>query len=213
MGKIYLVLKRGLDFVFAAILLVLFSPLMLLIAVLIKLGSPGPAIYSQKRVGHNQKTFTFYKFRTMVKDAEKMLPKIRHLNEVEGPVFKISNDPRLTGLGKFLAHTSLDELPQLWNVLRGEMSFVGFRPPIPDEVKNYKEWQIARFEGKPGITSLWAVEGAHKMTFDGWIKLDLMYNEKISFRLDIKIMRRTVTHMLRSIILKLLYRAKKPYSH
>ncbi len=213
MGKNYLAIKRAIDFVFAAILLVLLSPLILLIALLIKLGSPGPAIYRQKRVGCGQKTFTFYKFRTMVKGAEKMLPKIRYLNEVDGPVFKISNDPRLTPFGKFLAHTSLDELPQFWNVLRGEMSFVGFRPPIPSEVKKYEDWQMARFEGKPGITSLWAVSGAHKMIFVDWIRLDLMYNENVSFALDVNIVWKTVSHMLHSIIAKILHKAKKPHRH
>ncbi|MDP6671321.1 MAG: sugar transferase [archaeon] len=213
MGKKYLAIKRAIDFVFATILLVLLSPLMLLIAIVIKLKSPGPAIYMQKRVGHNKKTFTFYKFRTMVKDADKMLPKIRHLNEVDGPVFKIPNDPRLTSFGKFLAHTSLDELPQLWNVLKGEMSFVGFRPPIPSEVEKYENWQMARFEEKPGITSLWAVQGAHKMSFIDWIKLDLMYNENISFTLDVRIVWQTVSHMLQSVIVKTWHKVRHPFRH
>jgi|TARA_B100002003_G_scaffold211446_1_gene207872 lipopolysaccharide/colanic/teichoic acid biosynthesis glycosyltransferase len=213
MGKKYLAIKRAFDFVFATILLVLLSPLMLLIAILIKLKSSGPVIYRQKRVGHNQKTFTFYKFRTMVKDADKILSEIRHLNEVDGPVFKISNDPRLTPFGKFLAHTSLDELPQLWNVLKGEMSFVGFRPPIPSEVKKYEDWQMARFEEKPGITSLWAVQGAHKMSFIDWIKLDLMYNENISFLLDINIVWQTVNHLIQSVITKTLHKIRKPRHH
>ena len=213
MGRGYLAIKRAIDFVFAAILLVLLSPLMLLIAVLIRLKSKGPAIYRQTRVGHNQKPFTFYKFRTMVNDADKKLSKIRHLNEVDGPVFKISNDPRLTSFGKFLAHTSLDELPQLWNILKGEMSFVGFRPPIPSEVKNYEDWQMARFEEKPGITSLWAVQGAHKMNFNDWIKLDLMYNENISFLLDVNIVWKTVSHMLRSVTAKILHKLKHPFRH
>ena len=199
-GSTYRTVKRMLDFCLAVIALVLLSPLFALIALMVKLDSKGPAAFKQIRVGHKQKEFTFYKFRSMVKDAEKQLGKVKHLDETDGPVFKAENDPRLTKLGKILRRSNLDELPQLWNVLKGDMALVGFRPPLPSEVKHYNKWQLKRFEGKPGMTSLWAVSGAHKMSFDEWIKLDIWYNEHASLRLDLSIIWKTAKNTLRHLL-------------
>ena len=188
----YRAMKRVIDFLVSLTALIALFPLFIWIAWKIKKDSEGPAIFTQIRVGKNQKKFVFYKFRTMVQDAEKQFRKVKHLNEADGPVFKIAADPRLTSFGKWLREKNLDELPQLWNVLKGDMSLVGFRPPVPSEVKKYKKWQLRRFEGKPGITSLWAVKGGHKISFDNWIKMDLWYEKNASIWLDFKILSATI---------------------
>jgi exopolysaccharide biosynthesis polyprenyl glycosylphosphotransferase len=191
-----LTIKRGVDIIVASLGLVVLWPLMLLIGLLIKLDSPGPVIFTQTRMGKGGKPFTFYKFRSMKPEAEEELEKLWALNEASGPIFKIHDDPRMTGLGRFLRRTSLDELPQIYNVLRGEMSLVGPRPPIPDEVKRYQPWHLRRLEVSPGMTGLWQVSGRSELTFDEMVLLDLFYAENWSLWLDFKIMLRTIPVML-----------------
>lgn len=187
----YRLIKKVTEPVIALICVVLLSPLFLIISILIKKDSKGPVIFKQKRIGHNQKIFTIYKFRTMVENAEELKEKYKHLDSTDGPVFKIGNDPRLTRIGRTLSKTSLDELPQLINILKGNMYFVGFRPPLPDEAAQYKEWQLKRFRGYPGLTSLWAIEGMHRIKFDDWIRMDISYNNGESVLLDLKIIGKT----------------------
>ena len=189
--KFYRLIKKITDPLIALVCLIILLPLFLVIAVIIKKDSKGPIIFKQKRVGHNQKIFTFYKFRTMVENAEELKEKYRHLNYADGPVFKIGNDPRFTKIGKILSKTNLDELPQLLNILKGDMHFVGFRPPTPDEVEQYKKWHLDRFKGYPGLTSLWAIDGMHRNKFDDWIKMDISYNNEESLLLDLKIIWKT----------------------
>lgn len=199
-GIAYKASKRLLDFVISLIGLVATSPLMIAVAVLIKLSSPGPFIFKQKRVGAGGRLFTFYKFRTMIDGAEKLQDKYGHLNEADGPVFKIADDPRLTRYSKFLRDTNLDELPQLFNVLKGDMSLVGPRPPLPEEVKQYKDWQKRRLEVKPGLTSLWHAKGGNsRMSFDEWVKSDVNYVENQSLKLDLFIIYGTINLFLRNV--------------
>ena len=180
--------KRLIDIVLSFLGLIFFSPLMALIAILIKLDSSGPAIFSQKRVGKNGKVFTFYKFRTMVVGAEKLKEKYRDLNEANGPVFKIRDDPRFTRIGKILARTGFDELPQLFNILRGEMSFVGPRPlPVEEERKIEPKYRKKRRLVKPGMTSLWVAEGAQHYSFAKWMESDLEYINSCSLKGDFQI--------------------------
>jgi len=179
-------------------LIILFSPLLLIVAILIKLMSPGPVLFIQSRIGRNKRRFKIYKFRTMVIDAEKQLSKIEHLNEVTGPVFKIKNDPRIIPFGRILRRTSIDELPQLFNVLKGDMSLVGPRPlPVRDYQGFNKDWQRRRFSVKPGITCLWQVQGRTSIPFEKWMELDLEYIDKWSLRLDFEILLRTIPTVLR----------------
>lgn len=187
-----LFLKRSFDIIVSFLTLLFLSPVLLLIAVAIKIDSPGPAVYTSRRNGKKGKLFNFYKFRTMIPDAEGMLESLRHLNETDGPIFKIRNDPRLTRLGKFLRRYSLDELPQFWNVLKGDMSLVGPRPPTPNEVEQYADWQLKRLEIRPGLTCLWQIKGRSNLSFREWMKFDLFYIENWSFGLDIKIILRTI---------------------
>ncbi len=192
-----LLLKRGFDIAVSALALLLLSPLLLLIAVAVKLDSPGPVFYISRRNGKKGRIFNFYKFRTMVVGAEGMLDSLRHLDESDGPVFKIRNDPRVTRVGRVLRRYSLDELPQLWNVLKGDMSLVGPRPPTPDEVARYADWQLKRLEIRPGLTCLWQVKGRSNLSFRDWMKFDLFYIENWSFWLDIKILLRTILVVIR----------------
>ena len=185
--------KRAIDVLLSSLGIIFLWPVFLIIAFLIKLSSPGPAIFKQKRVGKNGKTFTFYKFRTMVKNAEKLKGGILHLNEANGPVFKIRNDPRYTKLGKFLSHTGLDELPQLFNILKGEMSLVGPRPlPVNEEAKIPKKRQEKRRLTKPGLTCSWLLKGAHSLSFNSWMKLDLKDIKNSSFVYDLKVFSKSV---------------------
>jgi len=186
-----LFIKRTIDIVISSLSLLLFSPLMLIVAILIKLTSRGPVLFRQKRVGLKGRKFTLYKFRSMVVDAEDRKKDLLAKNEMEGPVFKIKRDPRITRLGYFLRKTSIDELPQFINVLKGNMSIVGPRPPLVSEVDEYEIWQRRRLSLKPGITCLWQVKGRNKLSFDQWMKLDLEYIDKWSLWLDIKILLRT----------------------
>ncbi len=193
---VQLFLKRVIDIVVSILLLVMLAPIIMAVAILIKITSRGPVFFKQRRCGLNGREFTLYKFRTMVEDAEKRLEEVRHLNTVNGPAFKAKDDPRVTSIGKFLRRYSLDELPQLWNVLKGDMSLVGPRPPIPDEVKRYKRWQKRRLSMKPGITGLWQVSGRSELDFNEWMALDMKYIDSWSLWLDLKIMIRTVPAIL-----------------
>lgn len=192
----YQLVKRAIDVVGALVLLLLLSPVFLIIVICIKFDSPGVIIFRQKRLGLGGRAFIFYKFRSMCVDAEKSKTKILHLNEVSGPIFKIRNDPRITRVGKFMRRYSLDELPQLFNVLKGDMSFVGPRPPLPDEVEKYEDWQLRRLSVIPGITCLWQISGRSKLSFDEWVELDLKYIESRSIWLDLKILMKTIPAVL-----------------
>jgi exopolysaccharide biosynthesis polyprenyl glycosylphosphotransferase len=184
--------KRAFDIVAATLLLILLSPLLALLALIIRLDSKGPVIFRQTRCGKDGKLFTFYKFRGMVADAEARQAEFDHLNEAQGPIFKMKHDPRVTRVGRVLRRTSLDELPQLWNVLRGEMSLVGPRPPLPKEVERYEEWHQARLRAVPGITGLWQVSGRSHLGFDEMTRLDIEYLNVWSLALDLRILVRTV---------------------
>lgn len=189
-------IKRSFDYLFAAVCAVLLLPVFIVVGILIRLESAGPVIFSQIRIGRNGRAFKFYKFRTMVHNAEKEKASLNNLNEVDGPIFKIKDDPRITRLGKFLRKLSIDELPQIYNVLVGDMSFVGPRPPIPHEVKKYEEWQKTRLSVMPGITGLWQVSGRSTLTFEQMVRLDLFYIENWSLWLDIKILLSTIPTVL-----------------
>jgi exopolysaccharide biosynthesis polyprenyl glycosylphosphotransferase len=186
-----LLLKRILDVLVSAATLAVLLPFLAIIGLLVKLTSKGPAIYRQVRCGLYGRKFVLYKIRSMYEGAEDVLWEIRHLNEMAGPVFKMRNDPRVTPLGRFLRKTSVDELPQLWNVLKGDMSLVGPRAPIPEEVKAYTPWQRRRLSVKPGITCLWQVSGRNEIDFHEWMKLDLHYIDNWSLFLDFKILLQT----------------------
>ena len=187
-----LALKRALDILLASLALFLLSPFALLIAILIKLDSKGPILYSSKRVGKKGRIFDCYKFRTMVADAETRKAEVAHLNERDGVLFKIANDPRVTRIGLRLRKYSLDEIPQLWNVLSGDMSLVGPRPPLAREVEQYELGYLRRLDVAPGITGLWQVEARRHPSFDRYIALDLQYVEQWNLLLDLKIIWRTV---------------------
>ena len=191
-------IKRGFD-VFGAVMgLVVLSPVLLVIMLLIRLSSPGPVFFSQVRYGLNKRRFPMFKFRSMVPDAEALQAKLEHLNEAGGPVFKIKDDPRITPIGRFLRKTSLDELPQLWNVVRGEMSLVGPRPLPMRDVSNFSDLSLVRrFSVKPGMTGLWQVSGRSDTSFDGWIKLDLYYIDNWSLMMDAHILMRTLPAVIK----------------
>ena len=186
-----LLIKRLMDILGSAIALTVSSPVLLILAVLVKLTSKGPVIYRQVRCGLYGRKFVLYKFRSMCEGAEDVLWEIKHLNEMDGPVFKMRNDPRVTPLGRILRKSSLDEWPQFWNVLKGDMSLVGPRAPLPEEVKEYTRWQRRRLSVKPGITCLWQVSGRNEIDFQEWMKLDLFYIDHWSLLLDLKILLRT----------------------
>ena len=196
-GEFYqLYVKRVVDVLLGFLALVLLSPFFLVIAILIKLDSRGPVFFRQVRAGKNGREFLFYKFRSMIEDAEELKQSLMHLNELDGPVFKISDDPRITSVGRFLRRTSLDELPQLINVLRGEMSLVGPRPPLPSEVENYEGWQRKKLSVVPGITCLWQISGRNHIGFTEWMRLDIEYIRRQSLGLDFRILARTVPAVL-----------------
>jgi exopolysaccharide biosynthesis polyprenyl glycosylphosphotransferase len=191
-----LALKRLLDMVGGLIGLVLASPILLGTAIAIKATSEGPVFFGQVRAGRNGRKFTMWKFRSMVVDAEKLRAKLQHLNEMGGPVFKIKHDPRITAVGRFIRKTSIDELPQLFNVMMGDMSLVGPRPALPSEVEQYQAWQRRRLSVKPGLTGLWQVSGRNQVDFDEWMQLDLKYIDTWSLWLDIKIILKTIPVVL-----------------
>jgi len=190
--------KRALDVTLSLVILVAIAPLLALIGLMVKLTSKGPILFQQERVGRNKRRFFIYKFRTMVPNAETMMPALERLNEVAGPVFKIKNDPRVTPVGRFLRRTSFDELPQLFNVLRGDMSLVGPRPlPVRDYEGFDQDWQRRRFSVRPGITCLWQINGRSNIGFEHWMKLDLQYLDEWSIWLDVKILALTIPAVLK----------------
>ncbi|GAB2670023.1 sugar transferase [Paenibacillus thermoaerophilus] len=190
-------MKRCADFFLSALGLLIVSPIMLAIAVWIKLDSPGPVIIKQKRIGKNGAPFHMFKFRSMVADAEALKASLASLNEAQGPVFKIKKDPRVTRVGRIIRKYSLDELPQLFNVLLGQMSLVGPRPPLPNEVELYSDYQWRRFDVRPGITGLWQVSGRSDLPFEEWVRLDIYYIEHWSLRLEFKILLKTIPVVLK----------------
>jgi len=188
----FVFIKRLMDFSFSLLALILFSPLFILIAILIKWDSQGPVFFIQKRCGLNGRVFSLLKFRSMVQEAETLQEQLKDLNEMAGPVFKITKDPRITRVGSWLRKTSLDELPQLINVFKGDISLVGPRPPLPSEVAQYERWQRRRLSVKPGMTCIWQISGRNNINFDEWMKLDLNYIDHWSLTLDLKILIRTI---------------------
>lgn len=192
-----LFIKGLMDFALSLAGLILLSPLFLIISLAIKAGTKGPVFFKQARCGVNGRKFQVYKFSTMVENAEDLKAQLKAANEMDGPAFKIKNDPRVTPLGRFLRKTSLDELPQLFNVLKGEMSLVGPRPPLPNEVGEYMPCQRRRLSMKPGITCIWQVSGRNSLSFEDWMKLDLKYIDNWSLWLDCKLLALTVRAVVR----------------
>jgi exopolysaccharide biosynthesis polyprenyl glycosylphosphotransferase len=192
-----LALKRALDVAVSLVLLALTGPMIAIAALAIKFSSPGSVLFKQKRIGLNGRMFTLYKFRTMIADAHARREEVAHLNEMNGPAFKAKDDPRVTPVGRWLRRFSLDEIPQLWNVLKGDMSLVGPRPPIPEEVASYHRWHRRRLSMKPGLTCLWQISGRNDIQdFDRWMKMDLQYIDNWSPSLDLKILLRTIPAVL-----------------
>jgi exopolysaccharide biosynthesis polyprenyl glycosylphosphotransferase len=190
-----LVVKRAFDIAISLAVLVVCSPFVALIAALIRLTSPGPVIFKQLRCGLNGRHFQFYKFRSMVRNAEELKAEIAHLNE-KTTAFKIPHDPRFTPIGKWLRKFSIDELPQFFNVLRGDMSLVGPRPAVPSEVEKYERWQRRRLRMRPGLTCLWAIRGRDKLDFDTWMKMDMEYIDNWSLLLDFKIILKSIPYVM-----------------
>jgi lipopolysaccharide/colanic/teichoic acid biosynthesis glycosyltransferase len=188
--------KRGIDVVAAVVGLVVCAPVLAAACLLIWLDSGFPLLFRQRRVGRGGKLFVFYKLRTMHRDAERVLAVLRPFNEVAGPAFKMSNDPRITRIGRWLRRLSLDELPQLWNVLRGDMSLVGPRPPLPSEVQEYEDWQLGRLAVRPGLTCFWQVRGRSLIGFEDWIRMDLEYVASRGPWTDLRILLATVPAVL-----------------
>jgi exopolysaccharide biosynthesis polyprenyl glycosylphosphotransferase len=184
--------KRLTDILLALLILLLFLPVIPVIVLLIKLDSPGPILFKQKRVGKNGREFDFYKFRSMYVGAESVVGSLKMLKKVNSPIFKLKDDPRVTRLGRFLRRSSLDELPQLLNVLKGDMSIVGPRPNLPSEVTQYLPWQRRRLDVTPGITCYWQITGRSHIGFQEWMRLDLEYIRKRSLSTDLKIMLKTI---------------------
>jgi len=195
-NELALAAKRAFDILVSASVLLLLSPVLLAICVAIKRESPGPVLFRQRRTGLHGREFDLFKFRSMHQDAEAQLARLRTQNEMSGPVFKMRNDPRVTRIGHFLRRTSLDEFPQFWNVLRGEMSIVGPRPPIPEEVRQYQRWQRRRLSVRPGITCTWQISGRNDVSFDRWMRLDLEYIDSWSLMGDLSIFARTIPAVL-----------------
>lgn len=189
---IYIFLKRIIDLVCSLIGIIALSPVFLIVGIIIKLDSKGSAIFSQKRVGKGGKEFKMYKFRSMVVNAEELKEKLLHQNEMSGPMFKMKDDPRITKIGKFIRKTSIDELPQLINVIKGDMSLVGPRPSLPKEVAKFEPWMMRRLDVKPGLTCYWQVSGRNNIDFDDWMRLDIKYVQDRSIKLDIKLIFKTV---------------------
>ena len=194
--EVRLLAKRVFDFTLAAGALAMAALPLAFVALLVRLTSRGPAVFKQVRCGLNGRRFTFYKLRSMCADAEARREEVEGLNEKDGPVFKAANDPRLTGLGKYLRRYSIDEWPQLWNVLKGDMSFVGPRPAVPEEVERYQPWQRRRLRMKPGLTCLWVLEGRDRLDFETWMRLDMAYIDNWSLGLDLKILVRSIPHVV-----------------
>ena len=190
--SLYEFIKRVIDILGSFTGLLVLSPLFIVIALIVKFTSKGPVFFSQKRVGRNGKAFDMYKFRSMVVNAEELKEKLAAQNEMSGPMFKMKDDPRVTKVGKFIRKTSIDELPQLWNVLKGDMSLVGPRPSLPKEVAQFEKWMHRRLEVKPGLTCYWQVSGRNNIDFEDWMKLDIRYVEERNFWIDIMLIFKTV---------------------
>lgn len=196
-GNIYIFLKRVIDIFISLCGLIVLFPIMVLVAVAIKVEDPyGPIFFSQNRCGKHPEVFKMYKFRSMYVNAEEKIKELQHLNEQSGPVFKIKNDPRITKVGKFIRKTSLDELPQLLNVLKGDMSIVGPRPAIPTEVEQYTKYQMQRLLVKPGITCIWQVSGRNRIGFEQWVEMDIEYIKTRNIWLDILLILKTIPALL-----------------
>ena len=195
---VYLAVKRCFDIVFSLLCIIVFTIPILFVMLLIVIDSPGASpIYTQYRVGKNGRVFKFYKLRSMVPEADHMLDSLLDQNEMEGPAFKISNDPRITRVGRVIRKTCIDELPQLWNILKGDMSFVGPRPPLPREVEQYNDFQRNRFSVVPGLTCYWQIQpNRNSLTFDKWLELDLKYIEERNVKTDLMIIFKTVGAVL-----------------
>jgi len=191
-----LAVKRAFDVVASALALLVLAPVFAATAIAIKLDSQGPVFFRQRRVGLNGRTFQILKFRSMYVDAEARLEQLRARNEMTGPVFKMANDPRVTRVGRLIRKTSLDEFPQFWNVLLGDMSVVGPRPPLPAEVRKYRQWQRRRLSMKPGLTCIWQVSGRNQIDFERWMELDLEYIDDWSLWRDLHICLRTIPAVL-----------------
>lgn len=187
----YLLFKRLLDIICSLSAIIILSPILIAVAILIKLDSNGPVFFIQERCGKGGKRFKMLKFRSMVDNAEGLLKVLKDKNEQTGPVFKIKDDPRVTKIGRFIRRTSIDELPQLFNILKGDMSIVGPRPPIVNEVAKYNEYQKLRLTVKPGLTCYWQVMGRDKIGFDEWVDLDIKYIQERNFWLDLKLIFKT----------------------
>ena len=188
----YEAIKRLIDIICSFVGILVLSPLFIIIAIIVKFTSKGPIFFSQKRVGRNGKEFDMYKFRSMVVNAEELKEKLAAQNEMSGPMFKMKDDPRVTKVGKFIRKTSIDELPQLWNILKGDMSLVGPRPSLPKEVAQFEDWMYKRLEVKPGLTCYWQVSGRNNIDFEDWMKLDVKYVEERNLWIDIKLICKTV---------------------
>jgi exopolysaccharide biosynthesis polyprenyl glycosylphosphotransferase len=188
-----LTIKKIMDISISLFLIIILSPVLLIISLIIKLSSPGPIIFKQIRAGLRGRQFNLYKFRTMIADAEKQKKHLASENEADGPVFKIKDDPRVTPIGKFLRKSGLDELPQLFNILKGEMSLIGPRPPLPEETKSYKRWQLRRLSVKPGLSCFWQIKpDRNNIKFEKWMEMDLAYIDNWSLRLDFIILLKTI---------------------
>lgn len=188
----YRFIKRTIDIIFSILGLVLLSPLLIIVAIIIKIDSKGPVFFAQERVGYKGNHFKMYKFRSMVVNAEELKEKLQEKNEMSGPMFKIKDDPRVTKIGKFIRKTSIDELPQLINVLLGQMSLVGPRPSLPKEVEEFETWMLERLNVKPGLTCYWQVSGRNDIDFEDWMKLDIKYVNERNLWIDIKLIFKTV---------------------
>ncbi|MVX63218.1 sugar transferase [Clostridium chromiireducens] len=187
----YYFFKRTMDILCSLTGLIILTPILLIVGLLIKLESKGPIIFAQERIGKNGEVFKMYKFRSMVINAEELKEKLHSKNEMSGPMFKMKDDPRVTRIGKFIRKTSIDELPQLLNVLKGEMSLVGPRPSLPKEVEKFDNWMMTRLKVKPGLTCYWQVSGRNDIDFEDWMKLDLRYVENRCILVDIKLIFKT----------------------
>lgn len=191
-SSVYIFAKRLLDITAAIIAIILLSPLFVVIGIMLKLDSPGPVLFKQKRCGTGGRVFEIFKFRSMVANAEQLKHEVKEKNEVSGPMFKMKNDPRVTSIGKFIRKTSIDELPQLINVLLGDMSLVGPRPPILSEVEQYEAWQRLRLSVKPGITGFWQVSARNTVSFEEMVRMDMRYIRERNLWYDLKIIAKTI---------------------
>lgn len=189
--------KRFVDIIFSLLSIIILLPLMLIIAMIIKIDSKGSVFFIQQRCGKDGKVFKMYKFRSMIKDADKLKKKLINKNEADGPVFKMRDDPRITKIGKFIRKTSIDELPQLFNILKGDMSIVGPRPPIVNEVDTYNDYEMQRLLVKPGLTCYWQISGRSNISFDDWVRLDIKYINERSLWVDTKIFFKTIPVVLK----------------